>query len=403
MSERGTVLRPGVRAAVWLVLGISTVATLVAILFQQRLSAPLPGARDSYGEAPTGHRALLETLTALGMHVIRERRGDVERIETPILYLEPEGAEAIVDGQRIELGAALEARATAGLPSIVVLPKWTYAEGTASLDPEASTVLEAVLPGSGLRFSEREGDAMTGAPANGPLGAYEVAIPYRQWIEGGSATVLLDVDGQPLVLERYDGVLVVSDPDLVHNWNIHRADHARLMLDLIRHVGGEDTVVIDEVFHGHGERRSLASALAEPPAVWVTAQALLLLGLVVWMGSRRFGPARDLTPTVHGPAESIAVSAFVLAEGRPLERLTESYVHALLAELAERLGVPPGKSPREHAAHIDVVAARRGETVRASALLERAEILGRTRAARADAMNLAREAHAFRTRLLARG
>src|SRR5690606_3995091 len=112
-------------------------------------------------------------------------------------------------------------------------------------------------------------------------------------------------------------------------------------------------------------------------------------------------PPRDLDRRPHGPAESIAVSAFVLAEGRPIGRLAERYVTELGADLAERPGLAPGATSSAQAAHVDRIAARRGETVRAAALLERARIAGGGATA-ADALALAREAHALRERLLNR-
>jgi hypothetical protein len=97
----------------------------------------------------------------------------------------------------------------------------------------------------------------------------------------------------------------------------------------------------------------------------------------------------------HGPAESIRVSAFVLAEGRPIEQLALRYVHEQLADLAERLGLAPGRSPADQAAHIDRVAARRGiEGPRAASLLARAGALGP-----ADALALCQAAHDLRVRL----
>jgi hypothetical protein len=201
------------------------------------------------------------------------------------------------------------------------------------------------------------------------------------------------------VVRRADGVLVVSDPDLVHNWNLQRADHARVALDVVREAGEGDAVAIDEVFHGHGERRSLGAALGEVPTVYVTAHALGVLLLVVWIGSRRFGRAQDLAKLGHGPAESIAVSAFVLSEGRPIETLAARYVHEQLADLAERLGLAPGRSPAEQAAHIDRVAARRGvEKPSAASLLARAGALGRSPA---EALALCQAAHDLRGRLFA--
>lgn len=394
------IFRPRVRAAVWLVVGLSAIATVVAIVWGGKLARPVPGPRDSYGGAPLGHRAFFETLEALGMHVMRERRGDFGGVRAPLLFIAPETTEAIVDGERRELGAALAERAEAGLASVVILPKWAWEGfGAASPDPGVEEILAVVLPGAVLGHTGELGAPMASTSASGPVGAYELTVPWLQWVQGGDAMVLLEHEGHALVVQRGDGVIVVTDPDLASNWNVHRADHAALLVDVLRAQGGTDAVAVDEVFHGHGERRSLANALGEHPTILITAQALLVLLLVVWIGSRRFGPARDLSATTHGPAESIAVSAFVLAEGRPVATLSARYVTELVAEVAERLGMPPGKSAVDQAAHVDRIAARRGLAVRATALLERARVMA-SGAPRSDALALAKDAHALRQRLL---
>ncbi|MCZ7677615.1 MAG: hypothetical protein M5U28_02095 [Sandaracinaceae bacterium] len=209
------VFRPGVRAAVWLVVGLSAIATVVAIMWGGKLARPVPGPRDSYGGAPLGHRAFFETLEALGMHVLRERRGDFAGVRAPLLFIAPETTEAIVDGERRELGAALAERAEAGLASVVILPKWAWEGfGSASPDPEAAAILAVVLPGAELGHTGELGAPMASASASGPMGAYELTAPWLQWVQGGDAMVLLEHEGHALVVQRGDGVIVVTDPDL---------------------------------------------------------------------------------------------------------------------------------------------------------------------------------------------
>jgi hypothetical protein len=396
VSGPGTIFGPRTRAAIWIVTGVSVIATLAAVLGGPKVARPISTERDSYGAAPLGSRAFVETLEALGMHVLRERRGELGG-RAPLLLIEPESAEAIVDGERRELATTLSRRADQGLPTVLVLPKWSYAYGEASPDPGAGEVLSIALPGATLDHEGAPTDPLTSSSASGSLGDYALSLPFVQTIQGASAEVLLARGEDALVVRRGDGLIVVSDPDLLHNWNLQRADHARLMLDVIRLAGADDAVTIDEVFHGHGEQRSLATALGERPTVFLTAQALLVVLLIVWIGSRRFGPPREAAPIGHGPAESIAVSAFVLAEGRPRATLAEAYVREVIAELAERLGLPPGQSIAAQAAHVDRIAARRGEETRAAALLARASALSRgdTR----TPLALARETQGFRRRM----
>jgi hypothetical protein len=238
---------------------------------------------------------------------------------------------------------------------------------------------------------------MQAARASGSLGEYAIELPWAQLIEGGDATPLLVHERGGVLIARHGSTIVVSDPDLAHSWNLQRGDHAQIWVDL---AGSSDAIAIDEVFHGHGQQRSLAAALGEMPTVLLTAHALFVLLVVVWLGSARFGSVRDLDPPRHGPAESIAVSAFVLAEGRPIGTLTESYVRELIADLAVRLGLAPGRPIDQQIAHVDAIATRRGEGQRAATLLRRAEALGaHTRDARIP-LAIAQDAHAMYTRLL---
>lgn len=388
-----TVFGPRARALVWIAIGISTIAILVVILEGSKLEQPVPTAHDSFGGGPLGSRAFFETLDRLDLHVLRAREGRFDSVRAPLVFIEPDGTEAIVDGQRRELGDVLDEREQRGLVSIVVLPKWRWDGDHAQPDEEsAAEILDAVIPGATLIH---EG-GVSGEPAllraSGSLGAFDVELPWAQLLVG--VDPLLSTENGVLVAQS-GSCIVVSDPDLLHSWNLHRADHALLWRRLFEHLGS-DTVAIDEVFHGHGVERSLAAALGDVPAVYLTAHALFLLALVVWAGAVRFGRPRDADPPKHGPAEAIAVSAFVLAEGRPIATLTESYVRELIADLAVRLGLPPGRPEREQVAHVDGVANRRGEGQRAEMLLRRAEALGRDPR---PALAVARDAHGLYRRL----
>jgi hypothetical protein len=385
---------PRARAFVWLATGISTIAIVVVILKGASLEQPVPTPHDSFGGGPLGSRAFVETLEALDLHVLRAREGNFTSLRAPLIFIEPDATDAVVDGQRRQLADVLDERDQRGLVSVIVLPKWSMVDGEAVPAGEhAQEILDVVMPGATLVHSGGMSSAPVRTTVRGSLGELTIEVPWLQLIEGAEG-ILATEEG---ALVAYAGNhLVVSDPDLLHSWNLHRADHARLWRVLIEHLGATDTIAIDEVFHGHGARRSLAAALGEVPAVYLTAHALLLLAIVVWAGSARFGRARDLDPPRHGPSEAIEVSAFVLAEGQPIARLTESYVRELIADLALRLGHAHGRPPAEQIAHVDGIAARRGEGQRAEMLLRRAQALGKDPR---PALSVARDAHGLYLRL----
>ena len=193
----------------------------------------------------------------------------------------------------------------------------------------------------------------------------------------------------------------MSDPDILHNYNHHRADNADAALAVVRELSG-DAVVIDEVFHGHGQQRSLAAALGEFPAYFVLAQGLLLMVLVVVRGARRFGPPEPEPGLGKGPAESIAVSASVLARGRSSGKLLQSYLEEALTDIATRLQLRP-TDVGEIAARLDVIAERRGERACAVSLLARAAALAaRPRPRLDEVLEVAREGHELHRRMTQR-
>lgn len=405
-TSSASVFSPLARRLVWIVAGVSAIGTVIAILFGARVAEPTPTERDSFTHGPVGHRAFVETLEALDVHVVREQRGPFGDVRAPMLFVEP-GLEATVGDERLALDDAIAAQVAGQRETIVVLPKWRWAPGLpgrAVPDDAAADVLAAVLPGATLAYDGAPTDELREREARGTLGHYQVTVPWPQLIVSSTAEVLLSTAHGAVAVRRADGVIVVSDPDLLHSWNLHRGDHALFWSDLITHHLSTDTVAIDEVFHGHFARPSLGAALAAWPTVTITAQVLLLALLVVLLGSARFGPIRARSALGRGPAESIAVSAHVLGEGRPIGALTDAYVRAQIADMAERLGLPPGKTPAEQARHVDAVAKRRGETPDAERLLAAATSAAASEGARAtESMALARRAHALRERLLKRG
>ncbi|MCZ7677614.1 MAG: hypothetical protein M5U28_02090 [Sandaracinaceae bacterium] len=124
-----------------------------------------------------------------------------------------------------------------------------------------------------------------------------------------------------------------------------------------------------------------------------------MLLLVVWIGSRRFGPARDLCGDHARPGRVDRRVRLRAGQGRPIAPLGARYVGELVAEGGRAPGHAAGKSAVDQAAHVDRIAARRGLTVRATTLLERARGVA-SGAPSSDALALAKDAHALRERLL---
>lgn len=401
-SRTGNLLSPRARRVVIFVAFASAVGFLVTLLYGKQLMAPAAGQRDSYGAGPLGHRAFAETFERLGYFVAQNRGARFDGTQSPMLFLEPQ-EKGRAGGFEHRLEEALASRSEAGLPTLVVLPKWQLApspDGVPLLihDPVASfSVLGALTMPGDLHVVSGTGERRL----EGTLGSFRIDVPSLQVFTriGAYDEVLLD-DAEGAVVVRTDtGAIVVSDPDAFHNYDFHRADHAALAFAILQVLGIEDTLVIDETFHGHGVTYSLGEALGEFPAVLLVIQALLLMFLVVMLGSSRFGPPTMDPPMGHGPQEAIAVAASVLSQGRGVSLLAHEYVRELVLDLHSRLGLPEHPSIDEQATRIDQVAQQRGALPRAVLLLARSRAL--TPKSVANTWALVQDAHAFRTELLA--
>ncbi len=327
-----------------------------------------------------------------------------------MLFIEP-GATARVEGKERRLSDAIEARSEAALPTIVVLPKWNLFAGAAEPFVSATYMpvketLDAVFSREGYSGGAAakliaDADGQSERELYGVLGTFQVQVPKLQVFTTVPplATVLLESPYGAVVVAAADGTVVVSDPDLIHNYNFHRADHAALWWTLLADYES-DTIVIDEVFHGHGKTHSLGRALGEFPSVLLVVHLLLLLLLLVILGSKRFGPALPPFAHGHGPREAIEVAAHVLADGQPIKPLVEEYVAQVLFDLHERLGLPQKGTLEARAAAIDEVAEHRRHAPEAMKLLHAARALGPK--ANNEGWRIARAAHTYRQRLLGR-
>ncbi len=401
------IFSPRVRRVLTVTLFVSAVAVVTTLLYGAKFVSPQPGPTDSYGTGPLGHRAFAETMEHLGLHVLQSRGDRYDAGSAPLLFIEPAN-EARVEGRLRRLRDAIASRRDAHLPTIVVLPKWTFGvglvpDGAASrVGPNAlKPVVAAALPHERATVELRD-DTEGHFRLEGPLGSFAAETPGLQVVTTPptGATVLLETEFGAVVLRDPNGTVVVTDPDLLHSYNFHRADHAALWMALLEQLEA-DTLVIDETFHGHGKVLSLREALGQFPPILLVVHGLLLLLLLFWMGGRRFGPPLPDATRGYGPQEAIAVAASVLADGQPVGRLAYHYVLELLEDLRRRLGIGGTPSLEALAKRLDRIARERRVPPDWSRLLRRAhELRDRTRGAHPEAWKVVLSAHQLRQRLL---
>jgi hypothetical protein len=191
-------------------------------------------------------------------------------------------------------------------------------------------------------------------------------------------------------------VFLVNDPELLHNFDVQRADHASVAHDFVTNVLHADTIVVDEVFHEHVETRSLAQLFARFPGVLALVHGALVVLVVLLYGRRRFGPPRvEPMPYGRGPREVIDVASGVLASGQGVEQLAPRYVEQVILDAHRRLGLAEGKSIAQKAAALDGILTRRGLVPDALRLLETSQS-----ATRETALTVSARAAALRESLL---
>ncbi len=388
------------RTLVIVVAMLSLFGTIGALVFGRQFAPPPAEPRDSYGRGALGHRAWLETMRALDVRVVRWTQPDYTNVSAPLFFIEPDRAETEASGQTLRIADIVNERTAAGRITVLVLPKWTI--GMIGLvGPELPALLRQLLDGTPLGQAQvhwppaisRERVAIDTAP--GLLGPRHLELPWPQTMTNATA-VVEGPDGAFIARDSTSRFFVISDPDLLHNFDVQRADHAALSRDFISLALHADTIVVDEIFHEHIETRTLSELFARFPGILALAHGGIVILIVLLMGRKRFGPpAVEAAPYGRGPREVIEVAAGVLASGQKVERLAPRYIEHVILDTHRRLGLAEGKTIAQKAVAIDHVAQRRGLTPDAERLLANA-----ASASRDTALALANRANRFRASLL---
>lgn len=263
------------------------------------------------------------------------------------------------------------------LRTLIVLPKWSTAPDPkrhgfvikAGVLPNGAAA--ALLPGKGAATVAAEpGDKARALLAvGGPFGSGEQLpvgrIDRLQTLSGPDwAPVLADEHGHAvLAVSRHDrNLFVLADPDLLNNQGLSDLDRARLAVEILRMLGGEEGVVFDVTLNGLGRQRSLARLMLEPPLLAATlciAAAALLMG---WRALARFGAARAPEPAIAPGAAALVDNAAGLIRSAGKEAALAPEYAALTRQLvAESAGAAAlGQAPAQSSTWLARAAERRG-------------------------------------------
>jgi len=310
---------------------VSAAVTIGLFAFGSSVLEPAGSEPTSFGYGALGQRAAYAYLESIGIRATRSRGQKLADLgpQVALLIVDPPTREERPDAAEALVQLVAEARRH-GAPTIVFLPKWDGVPSSRNADWIAGADARP-LP----RVSELARAVLDCPVAANPVSraASRKAYPFRAtWRENYDVSLaprqlLADRAEYEAVVQNFEGVLVakarrpegappvfvVSDPDIVSNHGLAEADHATLLRELVTTLAGARAVVFDETLHGYAMGGRLAADALRPPAVFVTAHVLLLIGCAVWAGTVRSAPARPTrAPGSIGREEFIASTVRLL-------------------------------------------------------------------------------------------
>ncbi len=145
-------------------------------------------------------------------------------------------------------------------------------------------------------------------------------------------------------------IWLLNRPEFLTNRLLQQGDNAVLLCRLAEAVlhGRSGKLAFDEYFHGMHERPGVTELLLQPPALWITLQGLLLLGLLLWRFVPRFGDPRPEAPVRRRSKEEFLDAMAALLERK--EDYAEAFRTAredLVREIERDLGLPAGTPAKQ--------------------------------------------------------
>ena len=432
---------PG-QAGVWWAVALVAVSMVLALALSahpERLEAVRSAETDSYSYSLIGHRALYAFLECSGFEVarVRVRSYGYSDAGTAMLHAEPEPPPV---RRGVQDSTATDEESTPYIGPIpgrlaLVLPKWRGVPDDRTpawlhdmrLLPLAHVARAAspyALPrttlarGGGtdsLRCATAWGESLTVAasrlqwlkatPGFDPIvwrDSMVIVARFESWFElptsGEPRRIVLYIDEDKEDTVRAVRVtrFLITDPDLLNNRGLARADHARLVRRLLADELGAHRVLFDERIHHGLVSRSLAAELLGFPLVLLFAQAIVLLVFLAWAASARFGAPVALAPRPTSGAALVDTAAELLsAAGIPALTL-QIYWEQVLREVAARYAIATAGTRRRLLADVAELSRARGARADVRKLEEEVEQLQRATAGSRDVVvHTARRIHGW--------
>src|SRR5262245_30064642 len=327
-----------------------------------------PTVGSSYDASPSGIRAAYLLLDGLGYDVTASRRLGVGRVRW--LLFPRTGFVASASPLRKRRSAGSDGMSTSAEGDVQALRRWVEDGGILLLADDGRQFAERL--GVRVETFERPCDLQIEVAgrkltvSGGPIDVVPVDRADRVWPPSGEPLASIFQKGR-------GSVWVVHWPRFLLNEHLRAGDNAIVLCRLADAVAAQgERIYVDEFFHGLRERPGVLELLLEPPALWVTLQGLVVLGLILWRTLPPFGAVRGLPPVRRRSKEEFLDAMANLLAVKGAYREAHAVVRdALARDLTTTLGMPPATSPEVIAAE----AARRRPGIDADRL---ARALGRT-------------------------
>lgn len=357
---------------------------LLAVFGKDLDRQPTPWA-NSFSDSALGHRAVVDFLSRTGLGVVSNRSlsgGDIGP-QRPLVLAEPDPRGPGWDPEHLK-ELANKARDLKA-PFVLVLPKW---RAVAPRKDKPDWLDEVEL--------RPEGEALAAVPGLGEPGLETLSLrlvrgPLRctaSWDPSSTFTINADPvrllepsqyrDLRPMVtcdnamlVARRDATaelpqtLLITDPDLLNNQGLGRADNAILTYQFFAKGLEARGAVFDETIHGFTRIPGLLNEALSFPLVLGVLQGLVLLGVVLWAGMGRFGkPLPASMGLAAGKEILIDNTAKLLANGGHAADGVVRYFRQVTRAVAAHYFLPPGLPDGERIALLQKLTDARGIKMR---------------------------------------
>lgn len=355
-----------------IVFSLATVSLLISILlsiFKVELEAFDSSYANIYSRSAVGHKAFRTLLKKMDIPVTVSNFSSGSKAKKSGLLLLIEPHKHFTNPFKKELKAKEKTLADIlkeSKKSLVVLPKWRVVftlkekNWVDSVDYYEQSVYDTLFNALGLYNASTSFITHRPDEWDSPF-TYAPNIQTMQLVHSENITPIISCNegillGKSTASDHGKEVYILSDPDLLSNYNITRGDNGILTMDIIEYLReGKEGVIIDEMMHGFVHRKSIWRMLFDFPFITLLISALLAAGIALWAGLIRTQKAETDDEKIEwGKAYLVGNSAHLITMPKHRCYVLERYFRNALYAVSKQLSIKCDINNRE--AMVDILA-----------------------------------------------